>query len=172
ARRLRRRGADGAPSGGSRGRARCSARTRLSGPPFFATQEDEPHMPPRGRASADARELREHAAFATQEEAPGCGRPAGIGRFFLTCVIAAEGAPAVLADPLDLWHNRQVVAIRDGETAPSYSGLVRRPLTAVTRVRIPLGSPQQKPGLRTGLLALAASRATRGRHVRPGSHRA
>src|SRR4051794_32588142 len=26
-------------------------------------------------------------------------------------------------------------------TAPSYSGLVRRPLTAVTRVRIPLGSP-------------------------------
>src|SRR5690606_28763285 len=27
-------------------------------------------------------------------------------------------------------------------TAPSYSGLVRRPLTAVTRVRIPLGSQQ------------------------------
>ncbi len=32
-------------------------------------------------------------------------------------------------------------------TAPSYSGLVRRPLTAVTRVRIPLGSPPRRtPG--------------------------
>jgi hypothetical protein len=30
-------------------------------------------------------------------------------------------------------------------TAPSYSGLVRRPLTAVTRVRIPLGSPTRNP---------------------------
>lgn len=28
--------------------------------------------------------------------------------------------------------------------APSYSGLVRRPLTAVTRVRIPLGSPENE----------------------------
>ena len=34
--------------------------------------------------------------------------------------------------------------------APSYSGLVRRPLTAVTRVRIPLGSPERKPPLRRG----------------------
>src|SRR5690348_13426933 len=30
--------------------------------------------------------------------------------------------------------------------APSYSGLVRRPLTAVTRVRIPLGSQNESPG--------------------------
>lgn len=31
--------------------------------------------------------------------------------------------------------------------APSYSGLVRRPLTAVTRVRIPLGSRLNPPEL-------------------------
>lgn len=31
--------------------------------------------------------------------------------------------------------------IDTSQTAPSYSGLVRRPLTAVTRVRIPLGTP-------------------------------
>jgi hypothetical protein len=38
-------------------------------------------------------------------------------------------------------------------TAPSYSGLVRRPLTAVTRVRIPLGSPTSK-SVRMGALPL------------------
>ncbi len=56
---------------------------------------------------------------------------------------AAASARAAAALDLsgcrDTWHNRTVAC-----PAPSYSGLVRRPLTAVTRVRIPLGSPTRK----------------------------
>ena len=41
-----------------------------------------------------------------------------------------------------------------GDRPPSYSGLVRRPLTAVTRVQIPLGVQHGKPlSLRTGWLS-------------------
>jgi hypothetical protein len=45
------------------------------------------------------------------------------------------GSRQLLACPLLVWHTRKVVV-----TAPSYSGLVRCPLTAVTPVRIRLGS--------------------------------
>ena len=41
--------------------------------------------------------------------------------------------------------------------APSYSGLVRCPLTAVTRVRIPLGSPTNGPGHPPGAVSLCWS---------------
>ena len=56
-----------------------------------------------------------------------------------------------------IWHNRQVVV-----TAPSYSGLVRRPLTAVTRVRIPLGSPTVKASGFRGLSSYQEASSTVG----------
>lgn len=43
------------------------------------------------------------------------------------------------------------------DAAPSYSGLVRRPLTAVTRVRIPLGSPTRKRAPTSGRGSFSSS---------------
>ena len=47
-----------------------------------------------------------------------------------------DAASPPLPSPPDAWRE----AADRTAAAPSYSGLVRRPLTAVTRVRIPLGS--------------------------------
>src|SRR5690606_37589587 len=58
-------------------------------------------------------------------------------------------APAT--GPATIWPGGVHMAYLYGcQTAPSYSGLVRRPLTAVTRVRIPLGSPARNARLRPG----------------------